>query len=1176
MVIPKFVHLNIRSDFSIVDGLANPYKIVQEAKNLNMGAIAITDLNNLFSSLKFYKVANKMGIKPIIGIDIYVQSMFQDNIIKKITLLACTKEGYRNLSMLVTLAHKIDKVNMVKVCLQQKWLTIYNKGLILLSGGISGELGYSLLKKNWKMVDKIILFYDKYFPNSFYLQLERINQKDENLYITRVLSLARIKGIPVVATNSVCFLKKKDFYIHNIRVAINRRIMISDTDFKKSYTCHQFLKSENEMIQLFRDIPEAVKNSVEIAKRCNYFFELNKIYLPVFNTGTDTEQNFLIKSAYFGLKERLNSLKIKKKNNYFIDHKKYINRLQEELKVINDMGFPGYFLIVMEFIQWAKKNNIAVGPGRGSGAGSLVAYALKITEVDPLQFDLLFERFLNPHRVSMPDFDIDFCMEKRDLVIEHVAKKYGTDSVAQIITFGTMTAKAVVRDVGRVLGYPYGFINNLSKLIPMDVGVKLQEALLMSNELQELYNTNEDVKIVVDISKKLEGVTRNVGKHAGGVIISPFQITNFVPLYFDENSNNPLTQFDKYDIESIGLVKFDFLGLKTLTVIQRTVNTINKNRKNSDQYININTISLYDKKPFSILKCSETSGIFQLESLGMKDLIRRLKPDSFEDIIALVALFRPGPLQSGMVDNFINRKHRKEKISYPDVKWQHLCLKPILESTYGIILYQEQVMKIAQVLAGYTLSEADILRRAIGKKDPIEMEKQRLIFQKGAQKKKISISLSIKIFDLLEKFAGYGFNKSHSAAYALITYQTIWLKYYYPEEFLSAVMTSDMDNIDKLIKLIEECKRMKIKILSPCVNHGYYHFHVNKKQEIIYGMGAIKGIGSHSINLIIKNRKKYGFFIDLFDFCLRIVVYKITVKIVEKLIMAGCFDFTYIDRSILVGTLPSIFISVKQYLLFKSQNQQDFFGSPLKELKMLSTNNKENIYSKWTKKTKLDHEYAVLGVYLSGHPFNEYYFELKKYIKSTKIIKISKISINKFVVVTGIIKYVKFKNTKNNKKIAIISIDDSSAIIEVVVFSNLIENVRCFLKKDTILIVKGKISFDNFNNQLKITAVNITDIEYARHTCLSKIVIYIDKNVISQNNISDIQNILKKNKKGNTLFEICYLHAHVKEFSTLQNSWNIFPDNNFINLIYSFSFIQKINLFFRKDNDINIFKIYSS
>ena len=668
-----------------------------------------------------------------------------------------------------------------KAVIDKLWLVEYAEGLILLSGGREGDIGKALIKGNNVLAEQMLSFYQQYFPDHYYLELIRTGRENEENYLHQAVHFAEQHDLPVVATNEVMFLSPENFDAHEIRVAIHDGFTLDDKRRPKRYSTQQYLRSEQEMCELFSDIPEALTNSVEIAKRCNVTVTLGEYVLPDFPTEGLSIEDFLVKVSEEGLQERLEFLFDKDASDFAEKRKPYDERLAIELEVINNMGFPGYFLIVMEFIQWSKDNNIPVGPGRGSGAGSLVAYAQKITDLDPLEYDLLFERFLNPERVSMPDFDVDFCMDRRDEVIDHTAELYGRDAVSQIITFGTMAAKAVIRDVGRVLGHPYGFVDRISKLIPPTPGMTLAKAFEEEPKLPEAYAQDSDVKDLIDMCRILEGTTRNAGKHAGGVVISPTTITDFAPLYCDEEGKNPVTQFDKNDVEDAGLVKFDFLGLRTLTILQWAIEMADeKLLKEDKEPIDIASIDLEDKASFKVLLKSETTAVFQLESSGMKSLIAKLKPDCFEDIIALVALFRPGPLQSGMVDNFIERKHGREAISYPDETWQHIDLKPILEPTYGIILYQEQVMQIAQVLAGYSLGGADMLRRAMGKKKPEEMAKQRAGFEEGAINRGVDGELAMKIFDLVEKFAGYGFNKSHSAAYALVSYQTLWMKTHFP------------------------------------------------------------------------------------------------------------------------------------------------------------------------------------------------------------------------------------------------------------------------------------------------------------------------------------------------------------------------------------------------------------
>ncbi|MGL5291646.1 MAG: DNA polymerase III subunit alpha, partial [Vibrionaceae bacterium] len=705
MTDPRFIHLRTHSEFSMVDGLSKVSALVKKVAEFGMPALALTDFTNLCGLVKFYETTQRMGIKPIIGADFLLQSPHFGDELCQLTLLAANDQGYKNLTLLISKAYLRGHV-LHRPVLDHEWLSELSAGLIVLSGARNGELGKALLKGNHSAAQAIADFYKHHFPDSFYIELIRTGRADEESYLQYALEFAVAQDLPVVATNEVCFLTPQLFEPHEIRVAIHDGYTLDDPRRVKNYSAQQYLRSEPEMCELFADLPQALQNSVEIAKRCNVTLRLGEYFLPNFPTGGLEVGEFLIKKSKEGLEKRLAFL--------FPDpavlakrRGEYDQRLDIELAVINQMGFPGYFLIVMEFIQWSKDNGIPVGPGRGSGAGSLVAYSLQITDLDPLEFDLLFERFLNPERVSMPDFDIDFCMDKRDRVIEHVAQMYGRDAVSQIITFGTMAAKAVIRDVGRVLGHPYGFVDRISKLIPPDPGMTLEKAFEVEPALGNLYEQDEEVKELIDTCKILEGCVRNAGKHAGGVVISPTTITDFAPLYCDSEGNFPVTQFDKNDVETVGLVKFDFLGLRTLTIIDWALGLINRNLAPNDQ-VRIEAIALDCQKSFRLLQNAQTTAVFQLESRGMKELIKRLKPDCFEDMIALVALFRPGPLQSGMVDNFIDRKHGREAISYPDEKWQHESLKEILDPTYGIILYQEQVMQIAQVLAGYSLGGADL------------------------------------------------------------------------------------------------------------------------------------------------------------------------------------------------------------------------------------------------------------------------------------------------------------------------------------------------------------------------------------------------------------------------------------------------------------------------------------
>lgn len=1155
---PKFIHLHVHSDYSIIDGLSKPEELVKKAVLLGMPALAITDYNNLYGVIKFYNTSHKLGLKPIIGATVKFSSNFLNNELTTLTLLAATQEGYKNLILLISRSYQMGYINNYNITIKKNWLLEINKGLILLSGGCQGEIGKLLLHGNPLLISSCLSFYEKNFPGSYYLELCRTNRDNEEKYLRLAINLSSSKGIPVVATNDVCFLNKEDFKVHKIRIAINEGEILKDSKIQNNYSDQQFLKSISEMCDLFSDIPESLTNSVEIAKRCNVFINSGKYFLPQFPTGKTSVEDYLIIKAYKGIEHRL-SVSYSDKIKYQHIYNKYKNRLDMELSVINKMGFPGYFLIVMEFIEWAKNNNIPVGPGRGSGAGSLVAYALNITEVDPLSFDLLFERFLNPERISLPDFDIDFCMEKRDRVIEHVSDVYGREAVAQIITFGTMTAKAVIRDVGRVLGYPYGFINNLSKLIPLDPGITLNQAFSKESELSSLYKNNEDIKILIDIAKKLEGIHRNVGKHAGGVVISPTKITDFCPLYCDEKGNNPVTQFDKNDIEYVGLVKFDFLGLRTLTIINYAVNIINvKLKLNKRKLININSIPLDDDKCFNTLKRSETTAIFQLESYGMKDLIKRLQPDCFEDIIALVALFRPGPLQSGMVDNFINRKHGREKISYPDHKWQHILLKPILESTYGIILYQEQVMQIAQILAGYTLGSADILRRAMSKKNIKDMSKQRSIFESGALKNGINQKLAVKIFDLLEKFAGYGFNKSHSVAYALVSYQTLWLKVHYPAEFMAAAMTSDIDNTEKIVILVNESLRIGVKIIPPNINLSKYEFYVNKKNSIVYGLGAIKGVGENSVRDIVKEREKNGVFHDLFDLCIRVDSNKITRRVLEKLIMSGSCDCFNKNRYYLLNLIDDALKASKEFFKIKHFKQESLFGVFKDELNQVKNNNL--IYLRNAKKNKLDDEYQVLGFYLTAHPIDQYKEELKNYLKNITLSKLELVKNNKKILIAGIIVSIKIKKTKNNNRIAILVLDDSTSRLEVVIFTGLLNKYEFILKTNKLLFVKGLVNINFIKKHIKITAYDLMNLKMARKKYLYKLTIILNEEKIDVHFLDILFKLLEKQSTGSVLISISYNNKISFLHLKLNKKWLVKINNEFLNELQEFSKLKKIIL----------------
>ncbi|EGQ9633688.1 DNA polymerase III subunit alpha [Vibrio cholerae] len=1139
---PKFIHLRIHSDFSMVDGLSKVPPLVKKVAAMGMPAMALTDFTNLCGLVKFYSTAHNCGVKPIIGADFTLQSEEFGDELTKLTLLAKNNVGYKNLTLLISKAYLRGHVQHQPV-IDKAWLVEHAEGLIVLSGGKSGEVGRALLKGNQQQVERCIEFYQTHFADHFYLELIRTGRADEESYLHFALDVAELYDLPVVATNEVVFITEESFEAHEIRVAIHDGYTLEDPRRPKNYSPKQYLRSEAEMCELFADIPEALANSVEIAKRCNVTVRLGEYFLPNFPTGGMAIEDFLVMKSREGLEERLEFLfpdpDVRAKR-----RPEYDERLQVELDVINQMGFPGYFLIVMEFIQWSKDNDIPVGPGRGSGAGSLVAYALKITDLDPLEYDLLFERFLNPERVSMPDFDVDFCMDKRDQVIDHVAEMYGRDAVSQIITFGTMAAKAVIRDVGRVLGHPFGFVDRISKLVPPDPGMTLEKAFIAEPALQELYDADEEVKELIDKCRILEGCTRNAGKHAGGVVISPTAITDFAPIYCDAEGNFPVTQFDKNDVETAGLVKFDFLGLRTLTIIDWALGLVNPRLKKAGKPpVRIEAIPLDDARSFHNLQDAKTTAVFQLESRGMKELIKRLQPDCFEDIIALVALFRPGPLQSGMVDNFIDRKHGREAISYPDEKWQHESLKEILEPTYGIILYQEQVMQIAQVLSGYTLGGADMLRRAMGKKKPEEMAKQRAVFQEGAEKNGVDGELAMKIFDLVEKFAGYGFNKSHSAAYALVSYQTLWLKTHYPAEFMAAVMTADMDNTEKVVGLVDECKNMGLTVLPPDINSGLYRFNVDDNGAIVYGIGAIKGVGEGPIEAILEARNKGGYFKDLFDFCARIDLKKVNKRVIEKLILAGALDRLGPHRAAMMASVDDAVRAASQHHQAEAFGQADMFG--------VLTDAPEEVEQKytqvpeWPEKVRLEGERETLGLYLTGHPVDEYLKELTKYT-SCRLNEAAPTRRDQSLTVAGLVIAARVMTTKRGTRIGLMTLDDRSGRMEVMLYSEALDRYAEWLEKDKILVVSGQVSFDDFNGGLKMSAREVMDLGSAREKFARGLSISILQSQIDQQFFERFSHILEPHRAGTVPVNVYYQRPDARARLTLGTEWRVTPSDTLL------------------------------
>ena len=1147
-----FVHLHLHTEYSLVDGLARIKPLVKRVADAGMPAVAVTDQSNLFGMVKFYRAAMAAGVKPIIGVDLWICNDAEPNQPARVVLLCRDNEGYKNLTRLVSRSYMEGQQRGIPV-LQKEWLEGASSGLIALSGGRGGDVGRALLAGNHELAARQLLFWQNLFPDSYYLELQRTGREGEEDYLHAAVELAIAHDVPVVATNDVVFIDRDDFEAHEARVCIHEGRTLNDPRRPHHYSEQQYLRTPEEMAELFADIPEALENSIEIAKRCTVDITLGKNFLPEspIPPGKSMEEYFAEQSRA-GLEQRLAVLFDVNAPEFAEQRKPYDERLAIELDVITQMGFPGYFLIVADFIKWSKQNGIPVGPGRGSGAGSLVAYALTITDLDPLKYDLLFERFLNPERVSMPDFDVDFCMEGRDRVIEYVAETYGRDRVSQIITYGTMAAKAVVRDVGRVLGHPYGFVDRIAKLIPFEIGITLEKALAQEAALRELYEQDEEVAAVIDLGRKLEGITRNAGKHAGGVVIAPSQLTDFTPLYCEQGAQNLVTQFDKDDVEAVGLVKFDFLGLRTLTIIDWALQTINRQRQaEGEPPIDISTIPLDDETAFTLLKNCATTAVFQLESRGMKDLIKRLQPDTFEDIIALVALFRPGPLQSGMVDDFINRKHGRARVEYP-----HPDLEPILEPTYGIILYQEQVMQIAQVLAGYSLGAADLLRRAMGKKKPEEMAKQREIFTSGALKRGVEEKTATYIFDLMEKFAGYGFNKSHSAAYALVSYQTAWLKAHYPAAFMAAVISSDMDNTDKVVTFIDECHDMKLEVLPPDVNQCQYHFTNTDDKTILYGLGAIKGVGEAVIQAIVEVRESDGVFHDLFDFCQRMDSRKVNRRILEALIRAGAMDQLGPNRATLMDALPEAIRIAEQCLRDAAAGQNDLFG--LGNDSTASGTGQYRPQKEWDEEQRLRGEKETLGLYLTGHPIERYLPELKQFT-SSRIVDIRPTR-NQIITVAGLIVAMNTRNSKRGGKLAFITLDDRSGRIELVVFPEDYERHRDLLVKDKLLVVEGDVTVDDYSGGYRISAREIYDIEQARSRYAKRLVVSVAQEKAGNGFIHSLAQTLEPYREGGLPVAIDYRRPGASAALVLGESWRVRPADVLLQKLTELAGEQQVRL----------------
>ncbi|OIN01138.1 DNA polymerase III subunit alpha [Polynucleobacter sp. QLW-P1DATA-2] len=1115
MALPRFVHLRIHSEFSITDGVVRIDDAVAAAAKDEMGALALTDLSNLFGLVRFYTAARSGGIKPIAGADVWVSNPQDPDQPHRLLLLVQNHSGYLNLCELLSRA-SLENQSRGRAEVDSAWFSepaakaedkkakrTLAYGLIALSGARMGEVGSALLAGQEDQAKIAARRFEKLFPKSFYIEVQRGGHPQDEKQLQLACHLASELDLPVVATHPVQFMQKSDYIAHEARVCIAEGELLGNPRRQKKFNEEQYFLSQAEMEKRFADLPAAIANSVEIAKRCNLSLVLGQPRLPDFPTPPGiTLDDYLLQQSEIGLARHMER-NFPDAEERAKEAPRYHERLVFEVKTISQMGFPGYFLIVADFINWAKNNGVPVGPGRGSGAGSLVAYSLGITDLDPLRYNLLFERFLNPERVSMPDFDIDFCQHGRDRVIQYVKDKYGKDAVSQIATFGTMAARAAIRDVGRVLEQGYNFVDGIAKLVPNKPGqyMTIEMAKKEEKQLAEREKNEDEVRQLLSLAQQLEGMTRNVGMHAGGVLIAPGRLTDFCPLYTQEtkeqDSSSVISQFDKDDVEAIGLVKFDFLGLTTLTILaaaERWIKALHADRKDWT----IGDIALDDEKAFDVLKKANTVAVFQLESRGMQGMLREAKPDRFEDIIALVALYRPGPMD--LIPDFIERKHGRQKVEYPDPR-----IEPVLRETYGIMVYQEQVMQMAQMIGGYSLGGADMLRRAMGKKKPEEMAQHRKIFSDGAKAGGITEGKANEIYDLMERFAGYGFNKSHAAAYALLAYQTAWLKAYYPAEFMAANLSLAMDDTDKVKILYDDCLANQIRVFSPDINTGVYEFTPLRAPDaapdaplshIRYGLGAVRGTGEAAIEAIVKARQTGGPFKDLFDFCARVDRRQVNRRAIEALMRAGAFDSLYRDsvpaggnlydiRSTLLASLARAIEAAEQ--AEASIHQVSLFEVAGEDHRHLPELVREPI---WSEKKRLQEEKTALGLCLTGHMFDAYRDETAHFIRQP----LSKITEGKDQLIAGIVTSARML-TGQRGRMMIATIDDGTAALEVTLYSEVYEPNRSWLKEDELLVAKVNVTPDKFSGGMRIVSEAVMDITGARMRFARNVHVCIDSAV---------------------------------------------------------------------------------
>ncbi len=1132
----EFVHLHVHSEYSLVDSIVRLPALVEGAASTGQAAIAVTDQGNMFGLVKFFKAALAAGVKPVVGADVMVSTPHTKAGYARLVLLCKDAAGYLNLKQLITRSYVEGQHNGIPV-IAESWLEGPEvAGLIALSGGRESALAGLLGARRFDEAAAWLAHYRNIFSGDFYIELQRTGRPGDEDYVGRAVNLASSAACPVVATNDVRFLAPAEFEAHEAKTCIQGGYTLDDSSRPRNYSDQQYLRSTDEMSTLFADLPEALQNTVEIAKRCNVSLEFGKSFLPEYEIpGGATPDQQLKQLARDGLDAKLAG-----KGQTPEERLVYEQRLARELDVISEMGYPGYFLIVADFISWARNNGVPVGPGRGSGAGSLVAWVIGITDLDPLQFNLLFERFLNPERISMPDFDIDFCMEGRDRVIDYVASRHGRDRVSQIITFGTMGAKAVIRDVGRVMGHPYGFADKIAKLIPLTPGMTLEQAFEEEPELGQMYTADDEVRVVIDMARQLEGLARNAGTHAGGVVIAPSELTKFAPLYRADGETTTVTQFDMKDVEAVGLVKFDFLGLRTLTVVDHALNTVNKKRKADGlEPVSLDKIPMDDDATFRLLRSSRTHAVFQLESRGMRDLIKRLKPDCFDDIVALVALFRPGPLQSGMVDTFIERKHGG---SSAPVDYLHPALEPVLANTYGVILYQEQVMQTAQILAGYSLGQADLLRRAMGKKIASEMRKQRNVFVEGAVKNNVDEKIAAHIFGLMEKFAEYGFNKSHSAAYALLAYQTAWLKAHYPAAFMASALSADMEQTDKLKLHQRELRAMELELLRPDVNNSGTTFTVIDDRRISYGLGALKGLGRMAADSIVAERSNNGNFSDLHDFCRRIDSQKVNKRAIEALIKAGALDAQGANRPSLLADLPVAMESAEQNARAMEAGQNDMFGTDAPPTPAVRGSN----LARWSPLKLYRYEYESLGLYLSGHPFDQYRDDcphictglIGSVVKSTPKPAASSGPRRAGLEVTlaGLISDIR----KRGNRVTMF-LDDGEDRVELTLYNDAYQNYRHLIEEHAIRVVRGRIRFDDFIDGWRVTVSAVKDIDRVVEQQASQLVIQWLARESEGLDPEALKNILEPHRPGRCRVSLNYQNADARVSVPLSDDWRVRP-----------------------------------